>query len=299
VPEPEHGGYFAARMYGYWKEAGIDVEILPGGPNADIEKRVAIDPNGLGIVRGDSVFLARERGLPIVSVMSYFQHDPQGIMVREDSPVRSFADLDGKTVSATVGATFTIYLQKKYHLNNLKLRPVTGSVANFIRDPDYIQQAFPTSEPFYALKEGVKSRVLQISDSGFDPYRCIAANEALVKNHPEWMRAFAIGAYRGWKEYCRNPLPVNEAIKAASPGMDIEGMKFSYREMRRLRFIEGQPEKGESMGQVSAARWDKLHADMMEYGLLTKPQDIKAAYSDAFTPEKVGEEATLPPVAQF
>jgi NitT/TauT family transport system substrate-binding protein len=146
------------------------------------------------------------------------------------------------------------------------------------------------------MKEGVKPRVIQISDSGFDPYRCIAANEALVRDHPELVRAFAIGAYRGWLEYCRNPLPVHEAIHKVSPSMEVEGMKFSYREMRRLGFIDGQASRGESMGQVQSERWEELQKQMLQYGLLSKPQDLTKAYTADFTPEKVGLDPALPPV---
>ena len=76
IPEPEHGGYYAADRLGLWKAEGVAVRVLVGGPNSEIEKRVALDPFGLGIVRGDAVFVAVERGLPVVAVNAYFQHDP-------------------------------------------------------------------------------------------------------------------------------------------------------------------------------------------------------------------------------
>jgi NitT/TauT family transport system substrate-binding protein len=200
IPEPEHGGYYAADRLGLWKAEGVTVNVLVGGPNSEIEKRVALDPFGLGIVRGDSVFVAVERGLPIVAVNAYFQHDPQGIMVRDDSPVKTFADLENRDIAMQIGATWLQYLQKKYALSRIRVRPVTGNVANFVKDPDWITQAYPTSEPYYALKEGVLSRVLQISESGFDPYRVIIANRQLVEKHPELVARFSRGAYRGWQD---------------------------------------------------------------------------------------------------
>lgn len=294
VPEPEHGGYYAAQIYGYWKEEGLDVDVVPGGPNAEIERIVAIDPNGLGISRGDAVILAVARGLPIVAVNSYFQHDPQGIMVREDSPVKTFADLEDRDLAITSGSTFFLYLQKKYNLTKTRIRPVTGTVANFVVDPNYIQQAYPTSEPYYALKEGVKSRVLQISGSGFDPYRVVIANKQLVEKHPERVRAFSAGAYRGWKEYYRNPIEVHKKILAISPTMEWLGMKFGFEKLRELKFSEGDASKGESFGAVDPARWEALLATMLEYQLIDQPVDLKQVYTDAFSPKKLGIDPTLP-----
>ena len=48
-------------------------------------------------------------------------------------------------------------------------------VANFVADPQYIQQAFATSEPFFARKAGIEIRVLLTSDAGYNPYRVMSA----------------------------------------------------------------------------------------------------------------------------
>lgn len=293
-PEAEHGGYFAAKLKGFWLELGLDVKMEAGGPNSEIEKRVALDEDTLGIVRGDAVFIAVERGLPVIAVNSYFQHDPQGIMVREDSPVKTFADLEDRDLAMQIGNTWFAYLQKKYGLKKTRTRPVTGSVANFVADPDWITQAYPTCEPYYAAKAGVKARMIQISDSGFDPYRVIIANKKLVEKHPGIVKAFSIGAYKGWIEYCREPLSTHDHILSISPTMESEGLKFSYRKMRELRLIEGDPAKGETLGGVKKERWEELHQLLLDNQLIKAPIDRAKVYTDAFSPANVGIDPKLP-----
>lgn len=294
VPEPEHGGYYAADLKGLWKAEGVSVRVLIGGPNSEIEKRVALDPFGLGIVRGDAVFVAVERGLPIVAVNAYFQHDPQGIMVREDSPVRGFADLENRDLAMQIGASWLLYLQKKYDLKRIRVRPVTGNVANFVKDPDWITQAYPTSEPYYALKEGVRSRVLQLSESGFDPYRVIIANRQLVEKHPELVARFSRGAYRGWQEYFRDPQPIHDHLRSISPTMEDAGMRFSYVAMRRLRLAEGDPTRGESLGAVDPERWRSLGAILKDLGVVREVPPLDRVVSTAFTPRALGLDPSLP-----
>ena len=295
IPEPEHGGYYAADRLGLWKAEGVTVNVLVGGPNSEIEKRVALDPFGLGIVRGDSVFVAVERGLPIVAVNAYFQHDPQGIMVRDDSPVKTFADLENRDIAMQIGATWLQYLQKKYALSRIRVRPVTGNVANFVKDPDWITQAYPTSEPYYALKEGVRSRVLQISESGFDPYRVIIANRQLVEKHPELVARFSRGAYRGWQEYYRNPQPIHDYLLSISPTMEDGGMRFSYVTLRQLRLVEGDPTRAEAMGAVDLERWRSLGLILKDLGVIPAVPPLESVVSTAFTPQALGLDPSLPP----
>ncbi len=294
VPEPEHGGYYAADQSGIWRDLGVDVEVLIGGPNSEIEKRVALDPLGLGIVRGDAVYVSVERGLPVIAVNSYFQHDPQGLMVREDSPVKGFADLENRDVAGGIGATWMLFLQKKYGLKNTRVRPVTGSVANFVSDPNWITQAYPTSEPYYAAKEGVRSRMLQISDSGFDPYRVIIANKSLVEKHPELVAKFSRGAYLGWQEYFRNPEKVHAHLAKISPSMELDGMRFSYVKMRELKLVEGNTSKGESMGAVDLARWEELGRTLKELGVISRVPAVSEVVTTAYSPAVLGMDATLP-----
>jgi NitT/TauT family transport system substrate-binding protein len=294
VPEPEHGGYYAADRYGIWRELGIEVDVQIGGPNAEIEKRVALDTFTLGISRGDSVFVAVDRGLPVIAVNSYFQHDPQGIMVRDDGPVHSFADLEDRDVAMQVGNTWFLYLQKKYSLKRTRVRPVTGSVANFVSDPNWITQAYPTSEPYYALKAGVKPRVLQISESGFDPYRVIIANKALVEKHPELVAKFSLGAYRGWQEYFKRPLPIHEYIRTISPTMEMDGMRFSYAKMMELRLIEGDPAKGETMGHINPERWAALQRILLDLAVVKQSRPLGEVMSTNFSPARLSHDPALP-----
>jgi NitT/TauT family transport system substrate-binding protein len=286
--QPEDGGFYTAALRGYWREEGIEVEIVQGGPNSEIEKHVSVEPNTLGIARGEQVLVAVAHGLPLTAIENFFQHDPQGIMVRADSPVHSFADLNGKTIAVTPGVIFMQFLAKKYHLDRARTVPYAGTVANFLQNADYIQQAFPTSEPFYAARGGVQTRMLMIYESGFDPYRCVVANDRLLSEHPDWLRAFNRAAYRGWIEFFHDPQPALTEIQKENPLLDAEGIRFGFEELKKYRFIPGFPEKGESFGKVDAQRWDALGKQLVEMGLISELPDLSKVYTDRFTPDRVG-----------
>jgi NitT/TauT family transport system substrate-binding protein len=117
-------------------------------------------------------------------------------MVHKDSPVRSLPDLDGHTISIKPGYTWFSYLVKRYHLNNIHETPATMSVANFVADPQYIQQAFATSEPFSARQAGIETRVLLVSETGYNPYRVMFTTRDFLRQHPESVAAFVRASLR-------------------------------------------------------------------------------------------------------
>src|ERR1700684_241269 len=84
-PQPEHGGFYTALAKGYYKDEGLDVTILPGGPYVTVEQQGSAGAAGLCIGASDKVLEANSEGQSLVAVAATMQHDPQGIMVRNDS----------------------------------------------------------------------------------------------------------------------------------------------------------------------------------------------------------------------
>src|ERR1035438_624961 len=113
-PQPEHGGFYTALAKGYYKEEGLDVTIQPGGPYLSTYQRVAAGAAQFGMGGSDRILESVGAGQPLVAVAATMQYDPQGIMVRKDSPVRTFSDLSGHTISRS--EEHTSELQSLRHL---------------------------------------------------------------------------------------------------------------------------------------------------------------------------------------
>jgi NitT/TauT family transport system substrate-binding protein len=209
-------------------------------------------------------------------------------MVRADSPVKTFADLQNRTLAAVPGEPFVTYLLNKYSLNRMKVTPATGTTANFIKDPNYIQQAYLTNEPYYAEKENIPVRMLLLSDSGFDPYNVIAANTKLVQEHPELIRAFCKGLYLGYQDFFKDPTLTYAALKKANPDLQDDIMHYNFSVMKNARLCDGDPAKGESFGDLKPERWTALQSELLAVKMLEAPIPSEKAYSAEFTPEKLG-----------
>src|SRR5580693_2120440 len=216
-PQPEHGGFYTAVAKGYYKDEGLDVTILPGGPYITVEKQVSAGSAQFGMGSSDKVLESDSQGLNLVAVAATMQHDPQGIMVRKDSPIRSFADLNGHSVAIKTGSTWWEFIVKRYQLTSVHEVPAMMNVANFVADPNYVQQAFATSEPFFAKQAGIETRVLLTSDAGYNPYRVICTTRDFLAQHPEVVAKFVRASLKGWRDYLADPKVAHDMIATLNP----------------------------------------------------------------------------------
>ena len=278
-PEAEHGGFYAALVHGYYKEAGLDVEIVPGGPGAPVIQEVATGRVEFGVVNADQILLARNQGASVVALMAPLQNSPRCIMVREDSKITSFNDLKNITLAISGGKPFSLYLKKKLPLSGVQFVPSPGgNVAMFLTQNDYAQQAYVFSEPFVVQKKGGAARNLMLSELGFNPYASVlfTSDETLKTNSP-LVKKFTQASKRGWEKYLADSEQTNDHIEKQNPEMGREILDFGAQAMKPLC----QPDEGLSIGAMTSARWKTLVKQMQEIEAI-KP-DLRA--DDCFTTE--------------
>ena len=281
-PQAEHGGYYQAFAKGYYEQAGIDVDIWSGGPGAGIKLKVVRGDADFGMMRSDDLILAAGVGMPVMIVAATMQHDAQGLMVHDSSPVRTFKDLDGRTVIGNVGMAYFPYLEKKFGIT-IQRRQNTYGLGEFLANPDTVQQCLITSEPFFAEQNGRKVRTLALSSSGYDCYQMVFTRRELVRSSPDVVRGFVQASIRGWKDYLENdPAPANALILKRNPQMTRELLAFSRGELIRQAFVRGNPANGEDIGQISLERLTAEMNTLLSLKILERPVDISSIATNEF-----------------
>jgi NitT/TauT family transport system substrate-binding protein len=281
-PQPEHGGFYTAIVKGYYRDEGLGVTIHPGGPYVTVEQQVSSGAAQFGLGSSDRTLESIADGQPLVAVAATMQHDPQGIMVRKNSPVHSFADLNGHTIAIKPGSTWWEFVEKHYNLTNVHEIPATMSVATFVASPDYIQQAFATSEPFFAQQAGIETRVLLTSDAGYNPYRVMFTTRDFLAQHPDVVGKFVRASLRGWKEYLNDPAAAHAAIVQLNPALSPQWMQFTWQALRDGHFVAGEDPSGAQLGQMDARRWALMYQQLIDLKVISKPFDPTTAYTLQF-----------------
>jgi NitT/TauT family transport system substrate-binding protein len=282
-PQPEHGGFYDAVAKGYYKAEGLDVEIIPGGPYVSSDALVASGAVQFGMNSSDHVLQAiANANEPIVAVGATMQHDPQGILLHANSPVHTWGDLNGHTLAVKPGSTWWDFIEKKFHLDQVHEVPATYSVANFIRDPTYIQQAFVTSEPYFAKQAGVATRMLMNRDAGYDPYRVFFTSRVYAQEHPEIVAKFTRASIRGWRDYLKDPAAANALIEKLNPALNPDWANYSYQALKAGHYVSGDDPAGDQTGRFDPERWTTLYKQLLDLKVIEKPIDPATAYSVKF-----------------
>ena len=283
-PQAEQGGYYQALAKGFYREAGLTVDIRPGGNGVGIKLPVAKGDADFGMNRSDDVMVAASRGLPLVIVAATFQHDPQALLVHGDSPVKSFKDLSGRSVTAALSMTWIPFIQKKYGIK-FDLKPVNYALASFLADKEAIQQCLVTNEPFFAQQHGVPVRTLALVDSGYDVYHAIFCRRDLARTEPAVVRAFVWASIRGWRDYLSgDPSPAHGLILKRNAQMTPEQLAFSRGEMILRSLVSSDAVRGEDIGQISLTRLSEEIDVLLDLKLLDAPIAVSAVASREFLP---------------
>lgn len=269
-PEVEHGGLFAALVHGYYRDAGLDVELVSGRPDAPVIPQVAAGRAEFGIADASEVLLARAQQVPVLALTAGLQRNPRCVMVHAAAGVDGLADLEDMTLAMNVREPFAAFLRRRFTWPNVQVVPYTGNVAPFLVDPRAAQQAYVFSEPLIAAAAGADVRCLPVADLGFDPYGSVLVTaDAVLAGRRELAAKITAATVRGWQQYLHDPGPANAEIRARNGELSPEILARGAAAL--VPFVK--PE-GVEVGAMDPARWRTLHDQLVELNLI-RPGELE------------------------
>jgi putative hydroxymethylpyrimidine transport system substrate-binding protein len=132
---PDHGPLFVALERGYYKAAGLDVELIaPSDPN-DPPRLVAARKGDIAISYQPQLHIMASKGLPLVRIGTVVGTPLTTLVVLRDGPIKSIADLKGKRIGYSVGGFEEALLTAMLGKHGLTLKDVTLVNVNFSLSP--------------------------------------------------------------------------------------------------------------------------------------------------------------------
>jgi NitT/TauT family transport system substrate-binding protein len=269
-PEPEFGGFYAARESGAFARRGMDVDIKTAGPGAPTWQLVATGKTDFAVTAADQVLIAREQGADVVALFAVYQTSPQGVMAHR---ARGFTKLEDVWASPGVLAaennTWLKFLRRKFGEPKVTVTGYGGGDSAFLAKPDYAQQCFVFSEPVLARQKGADPQTFLVADAGYNPYTTVViATGQTVREHPQRVRAMAEACREGWRAYLDNPAPTNELILKLNSDMTANTIGAMADAQEPL--IETDDTKRLGLGAMTAERWQTLAQQLVELGVIQK-----------------------------
>jgi len=278
VPEPEFGGFYAARESGAYRKHGIGIEIQGGGAGVPVLQMVATGRADFGTVGADELLTARARGADLVALFAVFQTSPQGIMVHASRKLEKLEDaFHSGTLALETGKAYAAYLKKKFAWEGVKIVPYDGGVAHFLADPNFGQQCYVTSEPIAARQKGADPAVFLIADSGFNPYATVVVTRReLLQTKPSVVKEFVLATREGWRDYLDHPDATNALLGKLNSALDAATLSAAAQAQKPL--IENDESKQRGLGSMQLARWQTLSDQLLDLKFLDKPLSVADSF---------------------
>ncbi|MFL6815851.1 MAG: ABC transporter substrate-binding protein [Bradyrhizobium sp.] len=294
VPEGEHGGFFQALADGTYKKYGLDVTIVPGGPNDN--NRMLLIAGKLDFFMAANTLMSLDavaNNVPVVSVAAIFQKDPQVFVTHPDSKVTKLEDLKPLTlfVSKEGITSYFQWLKSEYGFSEAKVRPYTFNSQPFIANRESAMQGYVTSEPF-AIEKAAKFKpgVILLADYGFNTYSTlIETRRELIGNKPDLVQRFVDASIIGWYNYLyRDNSPGNALIRKLNPEMTDELLAYSVAKMKEYGIVDSGQSLQDGIGAMNDERVASFFDKMVRAGVVRSDIDFRKAYTLRFVNKAVG-----------
>jgi NitT/TauT family transport system substrate-binding protein len=278
--QAEQGGYWQAQAADTGKAQGISIEVLQGGPQIQTIPQVAAGKADFGIAQADELLLARAEGVPVVEVFGGMDKYLQCLMFHPSAGIKDFKDISGHQVAVAPSGGFWPWIKGEYDVTDVKEINFTGSLAEFKRNENLVQQCFATSEPYFADQEKIDYDLLMVADAGYNPYaQGLFTSEKMVKENPELVRKVVAAVQEGWTEFLEDPTAGRELVMQVNKDMEQGPFDFAWQALKDGDYF------GTPLGGMTAERWTTLHDQLEEAGVLEKEVDPSTVWTDEFIPK--------------
>jgi NitT/TauT family transport system substrate-binding protein len=294
VAEAEHGGFFQAVADGTYKAYGLDVTIVPGGPN---------DNNRLLLIAGKIDFFmaantlmsfdAVANNVPVVTIAAMFQKDPQVLLTHPEAKITKLEELKPLTlfVSKEGISSYFQWLKSEYGFSEEKVRPYTFNPQPFIANKQSAMQGYVTSEPYAIEKSAAfKPGIILLADYGFNTYSTLIETRGeIIDKKADMVQRFVDASIVGWYHYLYgNNAPANEMIKKLNPEMTDELLTFSIAKMKEYGIVDSGDSLRDGIGAMTDTRMASFFDKMVRAHVVRSDVDYRKAYTLRFINKGVG-----------
>lgn len=283
-PQAQFAGYYVAKEKGFYKERGIDLEILPSGPDISASKALADGKADIAVLWLSQALQNRSKGIDLVNIGQMVQRSGLMFISRKSQGINKPEDLNGKKVSMWGG---DLRLQgeafiKKYNLNVTTI-PQAYTVNLFMAGGVDAVMGMWYNEYHTILNSGLdpdeltvfffKDHVLNVPEDGL---YMLAEN---YRRDPAAAKAFIEASLEGWRYAFAHPDEAVDIVLAAMREAKVPANRVHQKWMlgiiEKLMIPEGD---GSGTGKLSPDDYLAVAAMLKDNGLIDNVTEFNSFY---------------------
>ncbi len=275
---------------GFYKDEGLDVEVLEGRGVTSSMQLVASQEDTFAIIDPPSLMLGVAQGMPIKQVAQMYQTSPNALISWEEYNIGKPADLVGKKVATLQGDMTTTMLYALLAKNGVDSSSVQiiasdGGTRNqtFLAKRTEAITGFP-NDSYLSLSNttGGGLKYFTYASFGVDTMGDgIAAHQDTIKNSPDVVRGFVKASLKAYEYALEHPDEAIASLKQRSPNINVDVEIEKLKATAPLLHAEGDADG--TVGMSVEGRWKATQELMKEFGgLKTDIDDVTTYYTNEF-----------------
>jgi ABC-type nitrate/sulfonate/bicarbonate transport system substrate-binding protein len=202
----QFAGYYAAKEKGFYKDAGLEVNIIEGGTDTDVMNEVISNKAEYG-VQTPSIIVDRMSGSPVVVLAAIFQHSPVALIVNRANEIDAPSQLIDKAIMlGEKNVEIRAMLRNERVLDKVTIKEFTGNYKDLLQNKIDGASGYITDISYFQDQNINTFSYIRPITYGIDFYGdCLFTSENEIEDHPDRVLAFREASIKGWKYALENP----------------------------------------------------------------------------------------------
>jgi len=290
-----HAVFFLGIDKGIYEKNGLDVVVKQGNGSGNTVRLVANKDSTFAYVSAAALIKLAAQGAPIISVATIDATGTEAVLVRPDSGIKTFKDLEGKKVLTTAGAgvnTFFPVAAQNAGVDINKIELVNVAESALVQS--YLQNMAP------AMLGGIDDKPAEIKANGgeqpvifnyadygvYQPGYAIATHKDLIKENPDLVKRFVHGTIDAVQAAVADPEAAIKSLISWKASTEDEKERVQAREVLgvTLSILTSPNNKEKRIGLNVKEDWDSALALLKKYSELKTDLTADQFYTNEFLP---------------
>ena len=286
-PNANHIGLYIAEDKGYFSDENLEVEIYTPSDPSTVLQTVASGSDDFGINYQPDVLIARDEGVPVISVLGMVQHPLNSMMMLESKGYDSPSDLVGKKIGFPGipwnehALSTMLQFDGLSGLEDVELVNVGWELGSSIMSDrvDAIIGAYFTHESISLGNEGYPVTVLRMEDWGVPDYYelVLVTSEGYISDNEDIVKRFTRAVSKGYSDAILDPQAGIDILQKYVPELDENIDRPGADLLKQL----WQDETGK-FGSQKESKWIGFSQWMKENDIINDDLDVSSAYTNKY-----------------